>query len=108
MRAGLLRYKIEFLQLDNSPKDWSGATSKAWTTVLTTRCARRKINTQGLGVTALEEFISGTIVVQVRNNSLIADKQRFKFNGYTYKVTLIDRQDDNTLLITGTRLNEGE
>ena len=56
----------------------------------------------------MEEFIAGTVVVQVRNNSLINDKQRFLFKNYRYRITLIDPQDDNTLLITGTRLNDNE
>ena len=64
--------------------------------------------TQGIGVSAMEEFISGTVVVQVRGNSLINDKQRFDFKGYRYRITLIDPQDDNTLVITGTRLNANE
>mgnify|MGYP000873556927 CR=1 FL=1 len=107
MRAGLLKYPITFLQLKEE-QGWSGATSKTWTEVLTTRCAKRKLATQGLGVTALEEFISSTVIIQVRFNSLIQDKQRFKFGRYTYRITLIEDQDDHTLLITGTRLNDNE
>ena len=107
MQAGLLKYHISFLQQE-AGKDWSGAVNKTWAPVLATRCAKRRLATQGIGVSAMEEFISGTVVVQVRNNSLINDKQRFDFKGYRYRITLIDPQDDNTLLITGTRLNANE
>ena len=107
MQAGLLKYRISFLQ-QVAGKDWSGAVNKTWTTVLATRCAKRRLATQGIGVSAMEEFIAGTVVVQVRNNSLINDKQRFLFKNYRYRITLIDPQDDNTLLITGTRLNDNE
>jgi phage head-tail adaptor, putative, SPP1 family len=107
MRAGLLKYFITFLQL-KSEKDWSGSALKTWEEVLDTRCAKRKLATQGIGVTAMEEFISGTVVVQVRCNDLINDGQRFKFGRYQYRITLIDEQDDRTLLITGTRLNDNE
>lgn len=108
MRAGLLKYPITFLAQPNGGQSWSGEKTKTWTEVLTTRCAKRKLATQGLGVTAMEEFIAGTVVLQVRRNSLIQDKQRFRFGRYTYRITLIDDQDDHTLLITGTRLNDNE
>ena len=107
MRAGLLKYRITFLQL-KEVQGWSGATTKTWEEVLGTRCAKRKLVTQGLGVTALEEFVSETVIVQVRYNGLIQDKQRFKFGRYTYRITLIEDQDDHTLLITGVRLNDNE
>lgn len=107
MQAGLLKYHISFLQLTTS-KDAYGAVIKTWQVALPTRCAKRRLATQGMGITAMEEFIAGTVVVQVRNNPLINDKQRFDFKGYRYRITLIDPQDDNTLLITGTRLNDNE
>lgn len=107
MQAGLLIDNIVFLE-PTKTQDWSGAVTKSWTPVLTTRCARRKLNTAGMGVNAMEEFIAGTILVQVRNNSLINDRQRFDYGNYRYRITLIDKQRDNTLLITGTRLNDNE
>lgn len=107
MQAGLLTDKIIFLEPTDS-QDWSGAVTKSWAVTLTTRCARRKINTSGMSVNAMEEFIAGTILVQVRNNILINDKQRFDYGNYRYRITLIDKQKDNTLLITGVRLNNDE
>ena len=107
MQAGLLKYPITFLQLIMA-KDWSGAVNKTWQTALATKCARRRLTTKGLGIDAMEEFIAGTVVVQVRNNPSINDKQRFDFGNYMYRITLIELQDDNTLIITGTRLNDNE
>lgn len=107
MQAGLLKYSISFLQLTTS-KDVYGAVTKTWQTALTTKCARHKSRTNGMSIDAMEEFIQGTVVVQVRNNAFINDKQRFDFGNYRYRITLIERQDDNTLMITGTRLNDNE
>lgn len=107
MQAGLLRYPITFIA-STSTKDRSGAVEKTWTNVLTTKCARRRLATAGMSVNAMEEFIAGTVVIQVRKNSKINDKERFEFNSYRYRITLIEEQTDNTLVITGTRLNDNE
>ena len=107
MQAGLLKYPITFLQLTTS-KDVYGAVTKMWQTALTTKCARHKSRTKGMSIDAMEEFIQGTVVVQVRNNALINDKQRFDFGNYRYRITLIEQQDENTLIITGTRRNDNE
>ena len=56
MQAGLLKYHISFLQ-QAAGKDWSGAVNKTWAPVLATRCAKRRLATQGIGVSAMEEFI---------------------------------------------------
>lgn len=107
MQAGLLRDKITFFEITNV-QSRSGAMTKTKTQVLSTLCYRKKLNTSGMGVDAMQEFIAGTIMVQVRNNKKINDKQRFHYGIYDYRITLIDEQRDNTLLITGTRLNDNE
>lgn len=107
MQAGLLIDKVTFYSIEDV-RDEFGGVAKTSEEILVTKCYRRKLNTGGMGVNAIEEFISGTIVLQVRKNALIQDTQHFSYGNYKYKITLIDRQRDGTLLITGTRLNDGE
>ena len=57
MQTGLLIDNIVFLEAYQYA-GLGGAVTKSWTSVLTTRCARRKLNTAGMGVNAMEEFIA--------------------------------------------------
>lgn len=107
MQAGLLRDRINFYAL-TSVQDRSGALTKTVTPVLDTLCARRRMVTEGMTVNAMEEFISSTLRVQVRYNAVINDKLHFDYDGKKYRITLLDKQHDNTYLITATRLNTGE
>ena len=106
MRAGLLRDKISFLELTEIRTE-SGFKKKEYTNVLTTRCSRRKLSAQyGDGLNANEEFIANTVVVQVRFNRLIKEKQRVDYNSKKWNIILIDKQADNSLMITLSKINE--
>jgi len=107
MRAGLLREFVEFLEL-REEKSNSGFSKKEYTSSLKTRCSRRKLSaSMGDGINANEEFISNTVVIQVRYNSLINENNRIKYNGKMYSIILLDRQlQDNSYLITMSKINE--
>lgn len=108
MRAGLLREKLEFQELRTIKNPDSGATKKEFVTVLTARANRRKLTAvvNSDGVNASQEFIGSMIVFQVRYNPVIKMSQQVIYEGQKFEIQLLDRQKDNTYLMTLKRKNE--
>lgn len=108
MRAGLLREKLEFQEFRAIKNPDSGATKKEFVTVLTARANRRKLTAvvNSDGVNASQEFIGSMIVFQVRYNPVIKMSQQVIYEGQKFEIQLLDRQKDNTYLMTLKRKNE--
>lgn len=108
MRAGLLREKLEFQELRTIKNPDSGATKKEFVTVLTARANKRKLTAvvNSDGVNASQEFIGSMIVFQVRYNPVIKMSQQVIYEGQKFEIQLLDRQKDNTYLMTLKRKNE--
>lgn len=103
MRAGLLRHEIlDFQELQTIKNTVSGSTKKEYVSVLKTRANKRKLTAvvEKDGVNASEQFIGNMIVVQVRFNPLIKENMRVLYHSRTYSIQLLDKQPDNTYLIT--------
>lgn len=102
MRAGLLRHEILDFQELQTTKSPSGATKKEYVSILKTRASKRKLTAvvEKDGVNASEQFIGNMIVVQVRFNPLIKENMRVLYHSRTYSIQLLDKQPDNTYLIT--------
>ena len=106
MRAGLLKERIEVLELRKITSE-TGSERKEFVPAHTIKAYRKKLSASvGTGVNASEEFIENTIVFQIRRYSFINETSKVRYNGNRYKVILIDRQLDNTLLITLSKDNE--
>lgn len=100
MRAGLLRETLIFKELKeiSSP---SGFVKKEYVPILTCKAYKKKLSSViGDGVNAMEQFIGNTIVFQIRYNPTIKENQKVEYQGKDYSITLLDRQQDNTYLIT--------
>ena len=68
---------------------------------------RKKLSASvGNGINASEEFIGNTLVFQTRKYSFINEDVRIKYRNNFYKVILIDLQNDNSYLITCSKVNE--
>ena len=108
MRAGLLREKLEFQELRTIKNPDSGATKKEFVTVLNARANKRKLTAvvNSDGVNASQEFIGSMIVFQVRYNPVIKMSQQVIYEGQKFEIQLLDRQKDNTCLMTLKRKNE--
>ena len=108
MRAGLLREKLEFQELRTIKNPDSGATKKEFVTVITARANKRKLTAvvNSDGVSASQEFIGSMIVFQVRYNPVIKMSQQVIYEGQKFEIQLLDRQKDNTCLMTLKRKNE--
>lgn len=108
MRAGLLRERLEFQELRIIKNPDSGATKKEFVTVLTARANKRKLTAvvNSDGVNASQEFIGSMIVFQVRYNPVIKMSQQVIYEGQKFEIQLLDRQKDNTYLMTLKRKNE--
>lgn len=108
MRAGLLREKLEFQELRTIKNPDSGATKKEFVTVLNARANKRKLTAvvNSDGVNASQEFIGSMIVFQVRYNPVIKISQQVIYEGQKFEIQLLDRQKDNTYLMTLKRKNE--
>lgn len=105
MRGGLLKEFITFSEL-REIRSVSGAMKREYAEVLRTRCCRKKLTAAyGNGLNASEEFIANTIILQVRCNALINERQRITYQGKGYKIILLDKQPDNTYLITCSKEN---
>ena len=107
MRAGLLRDVAVFKQPQKVVTD-TGAVSKEYVTVLRCRAYKKRFATMTDKdrVDAKEEFYGHTGVIQVRYNPIIREEQIVEFRGALYKVAMLDRQTDNTLVINLNRINE--
>ena len=106
MRAGLLKETISILEMQTTTSE-TGAVKKEFVQTHNIKAFRKKLSASvGSGVNASEEFISNTLVFQVRRYSFINDAIRIKYNNNTYKVILLDRQNDGTYHITCSKINE--
>lgn len=106
MRAGLLRETIHILE-ERKSTSASGAENREYVETHKIKAYRKKISAAvGKGVNASEEFISNTLVFQVRKYSFLNENIRIKYGSNTYKVILLDAQMDDTYLITCSKVNE--
>ncbi len=106
MRAGLLTERLVFKELVQE-KSATGAIRKEYKPVLTCRAYRKKLSAvvDRDGVNAMEQFIGQMIVFQVRYYPVIKESQRVEYQGRDYEIKLLDRQRDNTYVITVEKLN---
>lgn len=105
MRAGLLTERISLFEYKKVTSD-SGFETKEWVKLRDIKAYRKKISaTVGDGVNANEEFISNTIVFQVRAYSIINDNLRIEYNGVTYKIILLEKNPDKSYLMTCSKNN---
>lgn len=107
MRAGLLRDVAVFKQPQKVVTD-TGAVRKEYVTVLRCRAYKKRFSnvTDKDKIDAKEEFYGHFGVIQVRYNPIIRGEQIVEFRGELYKIILLDRQPDNTLLVNLNRINE--
>lgn len=105
MRAGLLRETLIFKEL-KEVRSSSGFVKEEYVPILTCKTYKKKLSSViGDGVNAMEKFIGNTIVFQVRYYPVIKEDQRVEYQGKNYSITLLDRQRDNTYLITLTKID---
>ena len=109
MRAGLLTETIHILELQKTTSD-TGAEKREYIETHKIKAYRKKLSASlGTGVNASEEFISNTLVFQVRKYSFLNEDIRLKYRNNTYRIILIDPQDhpiNNTYLITCSKVNK--
>ena len=106
MRAGLLTETIHILELQTSTSE-TGAEKREYVETHKIKAYRKKLSASvGDGVNANEEFISNTLVFQVRKYSFLNETILIKYGINFYKVILLDTQSDNTYLITCSKVNE--
>ncbi|MDL2230547.1 hypothetical protein LJB87_01995 [Alistipes sp. OttesenSCG-928-L06] len=106
MRPGLLTETIGIHQ-EQTKKSASGAVRKEYVETHRIKAYRKKLSAAvGTGINASEEFIANTIVFQVWRYSFLNERVRVKYGDNFYKVTLLDRQADNSYLMTCTKINE--
>jgi SPP1 family predicted phage head-tail adaptor len=105
MRAGLLTDTIHILEMRKTTSE-TGAQRKEYVKVCKIKAYRKKLSAAvGDGVNASEEFISNTLVFQVRKCSFLNEKIRIKYGDNTFEVILLDKQRDNTFLMTCRKVN---
>lgn len=106
MRAGLLRETLIFKEL-KEVRSPTGFVKKEYVPALTCKAYKKKLSSViGDGVSAMEQFIGNTIVFQVRYYPVIKENQKVEYQGQDYSITLLDRQLDNTYLITLTKTDK--
>lgn len=106
MRAGLLKESISIHELRKKTSD-SGAKNTEFVEPHKIKAYRKKLSASvGNGVNASEEFISNTLVFQVRKYKFLNESVRIKYGINFYKITSLDLQADNTYLITCSKINE--
>lgn len=106
MRAGLLTETIHILELQKTTSE-TGAEKREYVETHKIKADRRKLSASvGDGVNASEEFISNTLVFQVRKYSFLNENIRIKYGIHFYKVILLDPQSDNSYLMTCSKVNE--
>ena len=104
MRAGLLKERVAFLRAEEK-ETASGYVQKDFHTVYRCRAYRRKLAATD-GVDAMEDFITQTVMLQVRRHPLMEGCDRVEYQGRAYKLVLADLQTDNTLILTCKLINE--
>ena len=106
MRAGLLTEIIHILELQKTTSE-TGAEKREYVETHKIKADRKKLSASvGDGVNASEEFISNTLVLQVRKYSFLNENIHIKYGNHFYKVILLDPQSDNSYLITCSKINE--
>ncbi|WP_042372640.1 phage head closure protein [Bacteroides neonati] len=107
MRAGLLRELLVFKELKQVQSN-SGAAKKEYVPILTCKAYRKKQATvvDRDGVNAMEQFTGCIIVFQTRYYPVIKENQRVEYQGRDYSISLLDKQGDNTYLITLTKIDK--
>jgi len=105
MRAGLLTETISLYKAKSFINE-TGEKCKIWVKLKDIRARKRSLKViAGGGINANEEFIGDTIVFQVRAYPFIDENLRFSYKDKTYKIILMDRQSDNSFIITGSKKN---
>lgn len=106
MRAGLLKETISIHELRKTTSD-SGAKNTEFVETHKIKAYRKKLSASvGNGVNASEEFISNTLVFQVRKYKFLNESVRIKYGINFYRIISLDLQADNTYLITCSKINE--
>lgn len=107
MRAGLLKETLVFKELKEITSS-SGFVRKEYAPVLACKASRRKMSAvvDKDGVNAMEQFVGRMIVFQVRCYPVIKENQQVEYQGKDYSITLLDRQRDNTYLVTLTKIDK--
>lgn len=106
MRAGLLTETIHILQLQITTNE-TGGEERKYLETQKIKAYRKKLSASvGDGVNASEEFISNTLVFQVRKYSFLNENVYIKYGINIYKVILLDPQSDNSYLMTCSKVNE--
>nr|DAM03127.1 MAG TPA: Putative head tail adaptor [Caudoviricetes sp.] len=106
MRAGLLNERIAIYRLEKT-RSPTGAEIKNYVQTHEIKANRKKLSSSvGSGVNASEEFIGNTLVFQVRKYSFLNDDVRIKYVNHFYKIISLDPQNDNTYIITCSKVNE--
>ncbi|MDR2057641.1 MAG: head-tail adaptor protein [Dysgonamonadaceae bacterium] len=105
MRAGLLTDAIHILELQKTTSE-TGAEKREYVETHKIKAYRKKLSASvGDGVNASEEFISNTLVFQVRKYSFLNENTHIKYGIHFYKVILLDPQSDNSYLMTCSKIN---
>lgn len=106
MRAALLNETISIHELRKTTSD-SGAKNMEYVETHKIKAYRKKLSASvGNGINASEEFISNTLVFQVRKYSFLNENVRIKYGISFYKVILLDLQSDNTYLMTCSKISK--
>ncbi|MBF0577736.1 head-tail adaptor protein [Dysgonomonas sp. GY617] len=106
MRAGLLTETIDIYEPRKITLP-TGEVSKEYFKTRTIKAYRKKLSASvGSGINASEEFIANTIVFQTRVYSFLNEDMHIKFGNRFYSIVLLDKQRDNTYLITASKNNE--
>lgn len=107
MRAGLLRELLVFKELKQVQSN-SGAAKKEYVPILTCKAYRKKqaAVVDRDGVNAMEQFTGHMLIFQVRYYPVIKDNHRVEYQGNDYSIILLDKQRDNTYLITLTKIDK--
>lgn len=105
MRAGLLTETIHILELQKTTTE-TGFQKEEYVETHKIKAYRKKISSLvGNGVNASEQFISNTLVFQVRKYPFLNENIHIKYGNNFYNITLLDPQMDNTYLITCSKIN---
>lgn len=106
LRAGLLRETIHIYELKKSTSETGSQTEKYVKTHTIKATSKKLTASMGNGLNANEIFIANTLVFQVRRYSFLNENVRIKSGSRFYQIILIDKQPDNSLLITLSKINE--
>lgn len=107
MRAALLDERIHILELQKTVSKDTGAEERRYVKTHRIKAHRKKLSASvGDGLNAREEFIGNTVIFQVRKYSFLNEDMRIKYGSNVFKVVSLDKQRDNTYLITCSKVND--